>query len=299
MLIISFAVLGLSEILFGFIVPRLVIHSGDTYINRWHDFYTKGSNAQIVILGSSRVHRHCDPEIISSGTHLKTEVVATAGANYFFYEKLFEDYLKRNERPRLLIVGIDLTGLGTDIFVPYPEYFFPFLQPTDAIASFDEYHFIKYHKALGYFYYKDIYYDKIQNPWTVPHQSGFLPEEETQDLNPLHRNLLEGYQLKVSDRTLKSLFEFINEQKKAGTTCIGIISPEYFPIWSREVNRDQALRKIFREAGLEKFKVINFSDGSYKLCFNKNYFFNDEHLNRAGAEIFSKDLADSINRYYP
>ena len=147
----------MAELLFWVIVPRLVISSGDTYINRWHDFYfPKNAGADLVCLGSSRIHRHCDPSILSERTHLKTEVVANAGAQFYFFEKLYEDYLRRNGKPKVLVVGIDLTGLGSNIFVPDPTYFFPFIQPSDAVASFGEYDFIKYHKPLGYFYYKEI-----------------------------------------------------------------------------------------------------------------------------------------------
>ena len=44
--------------------------------------------------------------------------------------------------------------------------------------------------------------------------------------------------------------------------------------------------------------MIYFSENTYKVCFNKDYFYHSTHLNQALAEVFSLDLADSINKYY-
>jgi hypothetical protein len=289
----------LAEVLFGLILPKLVLGSGDTYINRWHDFFTKKSGADLVCLGSSRIHRHCDPSIISKETHLKTEIVANAGAQFYFFEKLYEDFLKTNPKPKLLVVGIDLTGLGNKKFVPDPEYFFPFIKPSNAIAGFDEYNFIKYHKPLGYFYYKEIYLDLIQNSWLRPHDAGYLPEEKPSVKEAFLGVLPKGFTLDLNDETIKHIFQFMSDQQKGGVACIGIISPEYFPVWTYENNRHLAMAKLYKEASQEHVRIINFSDSAYSVCFNKNLFFNSQHLNKAGAEIFSHDLADSINKYYP
>jgi hypothetical protein len=286
--------------LFGFIVPRRLIASGDGYIDRWHEFYSEKTNADIVCLGSSRVHRHFDPSIIDSITHLKTEVVATAGAQFNFYGKLYEDYLKRNPKPKLLIIGIDLTGLGVHHIVPNPEYFFPFIRPSDAVASFDEFNFIKYCKPLGYFYYKDIYYEKITNPEQAPHKSGYSPRNEPWDneQEPFIGKFKNGFNLEINDQIVQDIFEFLLEQKKEGVKCIGVIAPEYYPVWKIENNRELALEKLYAMSIRYDVPIINFSDSAYTLCFNKSDFYNSEHLNKVGAEIFSRDLADSINKYY-
>ena len=294
-------VITIATFLFGFILPKELIQSGDGYIDRWHKFYTQQSSADLVLLGSSRIHRHCDTKILSGMTHFKAEVVATAGAQFHFYEKLFEDYLKRNPNPKLLIVGIDLTGLGNSNYVPNPEYFFPFIQPSDAVASFAEFNYIKRFKPLGYFYYKEIYYEKIVNPENAPHFAGFSPRDESWDntQEPFIGKFASGFNLELSDQTIDHIFNFMQEQQKKGVNCMAIIAPEYYPVWSIENNRNLAIQKLFNTANYLKIRLINFSDSSYKICFNQRYFYNSQHLNKNGAEIFSKDLADSINKYYP
>src|ERR1700758_4268059 len=113
------------QLVFGVIFPRFVWHSRDSYLIRWRHFYTEPEKADLVCLGSSRVHRHCNPEIISGITHLRTSVVAGPGFLIGTSEEFYKDWLKRNPRPKVPFVNIDIFGIGPQSFLPFPEYFFP------------------------------------------------------------------------------------------------------------------------------------------------------------------------------
>jgi hypothetical protein len=180
--------------------------------------------------------------------------------------------------------------------VPNPEYFYPFLNPSDAIAGYDEYHLIKYYKPFGYFYYKESYYDIVTSPEKAQHYLGYLPVDKPWDNNqePFGSRFPHGFDLEVNDGTISELMQFMHDQEKQGTSCVGIIAPEYQAVWKVENNRRIAIAKLFEMASFAHIRILNFSDSAYQLCFNKAYFFNSQHLNRAGAELFSKDLADSI-----
>ena len=159
----------------------MVAKSNDSYINRWSKLYNEKAGAEIVCLGSSRVHRHCNPEIISKITHLKTEVVAEPGAKIEVLERLYDDYLKINPRPKILLVGIDLSGLDSVDFLPFPEQFFPSIDRKDHISEMPEFNLFKYHRALGYFYYKELYLDLLEDPVLQQHKNGFLVRDEKWD----------------------------------------------------------------------------------------------------------------------
>jgi hypothetical protein len=294
--LIALTVLAGWLIIFGFLLPKSLLASGDSYINRWHRFYEEPSGAELVCIGSSRIHRHCDPAILSSKTHLKTEVVATAGANFYFFKELYKDYLQRNPRPKMLIVGIDLTSLDHKLFVPNPEYFYPFIKPSNAVASLDEYKFIKYCKALGYFYYKEIYFDVIQAPSKIQHQSGYLPVDRPWDSSEEHfiGHFPEGFNLDVKQEVMEDLLQFMADENRAGVTCIGIIAPEYAELWKYERNRSSVLDSLYLLAANYHVRILNFSKTGYPLCYQKNCFYNSGHLNKQGAEQFSRDLADSV-----
>jgi hypothetical protein len=277
----------------------MVAKSRDSYLIRWEKFYKEKTGAEIICIGSSRVHRHCNPEIISNITHLTTEVIAEPGAKIDVFEKLYDDYLKRNQRPKILLVGIDLTGLDSVIFLPSPEQFFPPINSSDQIAGMSEFNLIKYHKPFGYFYYKELYLDMLENPILQQHINGFLVRDEK--WNNSYEDFIgkypHGYMFKVYQPTLVKIFQFMERERKAGVQCMGFIAPEYNEVWKYENNRTQTLQQIYQYANSAKIPVWNFSDSSYKPCFNREIFYNSQHLNKEGSAIFSKDLSDSILRY--
>ena len=280
-------------------MPRLVKRSHDSFLVRWGSFYSQATDAELVCLGSSRVHRHCNPEIISGITHLKTEVIAAPGAKIDMFEKLYYDYLQRNKRPKVLLVGIDLTGLDSLIILPFPEYFFPFMSVKSNISEMNEFNVFKYHKALGYFYYKEQYIDMMEYPEVHPHINGFLVRDEKWNLQleTLLGKFPNGFPLNVYQPTMKKIFQFMEKEKEAGVLCIGFISPEFNEVWKYELNRKQALKEVYRYADSVKIPIWNFSDSSYKVCFNREIFYNSQHLNKVGSTIFSRDLSDSVLRY--
>jgi hypothetical protein len=299
LLLIFSAVAAGFEIIFGLILPKMVLASNDSYINRWKRLYTVRVGADIVCLGSSRVHRHCNPEIISGITHLKTEVVAEPGAKIDVFERLFDDYLRKNPRPKILLVGIDLTGLDSLVYLPYPEQFYPSIGSSDRISEMPEYNWIRYPKSFGYFHFKELYFDIIENPDRMQHKNGFL--ERNEKWNNAFEDFIgkypHGYTFKLFSPTLKKIFGFMSEEERLGTQCIGFIAPEYHEVWQYENNRALVLRDIFRYADSTGIRVLNFSNSSYKPCFNRDYFYNSQHLNGQGSSVFSRDLADSILRY--
>ena len=277
----------------------MVKKSNDSYINRWSKFYNEKAGAEIVCLGSSRVHRHCNPEIISNITHLTTEVIAEPGAKVDVFEKLYDDYLKINPRPKILLVGIDLSGLDSMVYLPYPEQFFPSIDRTDRISEMPEFKLFKYHKPLGYFYYKELYLDITESPVLQQHKNGFLVRDEKWDgaLEDIIGKFPNGFKFKLYQPTIEKIFQFMVRERKAGVQCFGFIAPEYHEVWRYENNRIQALAMIYHYADNEKIPVWNFSDSFYEPCFNRELFYNSQHLNRQGSAIFSRDLSDSILRY--
>jgi hypothetical protein len=293
------AVLIWFELVFGIVLPRKVAKSRDSYIVRWEKLYTERTNAGIVCIGSSRIHRHCNPEIIFGITHLSTEIIAEPGAKIDVFIKLYDDYLKLNKRPKILVVGIDLTGLDSMIFLPSPEQFFPPINSSDYISDMSEFNFIKYHKALGYFYFKELYMDILEDPILEQHTNGFLVRDEkwNNSLENFIGKYPHGYTFQVFPPTLEKIFQFMEREKKAGVQCVGLIAPEYYEVWQYENNRSVVCGQINKYAEKTGIPVWNFSDSSYKPCFNKELFYNSQHLNKEGSTIFSRDLSDSILKY--
>jgi len=285
------------ELVFGLTLPAMVQRSKDSYLSRWRQFYQQPSGATLVCLGSSRIHRHCDPEIISAATHCRTEVIAIPGAKVDFFERMYKDWLQRNPRPKVLLVGIDLTGLNSKSPTPFPQYFYPFMKASDQVAQEPEFSITRYHKPLGFFYYKELYAYELEFPDGPSHIAGYLPSDATwqqPEWEGYVNSVPHGYGLGASSSVIRELFRFMKEEKAAGVTCVGVLSPEYQGIWKYENDRQKVMREVLQEAQLQGIRLFNFSDSSYLPNFNTRYFYDFEHMNKTGATVFSRDLADSL-----
>jgi hypothetical protein len=162
-----------------------------------------------------------------------------------------------------------------------------------------EFNLIKYHKALGYFYFKELYMDILEDPILEQHIHGFLVRDEkwNSSLEDFIGKYPNGYTFQVCQPTLEKIFQFMERERKAGVQCIGLIAPEYYEVWQYENNRAAVVKQIYQFANTTGIRVLNFSDSSYKLCFNKEMFYNSQHLNKEGSTIFSMDLSDSLVKY--
>ena len=295
---ISFIVALLFQIVFGVIVPKMLIRQDDSYLKRWNDFYTIPVNADIVILGSSRVHRHFDPKEILKVTGMLTEDIAISGAHFNFVKSLYADYLRINKRPKILIVGIDFGGLTEDHTLPFPEFFYPQIHNSTFLKGANEYKYFRLKQCLGYFYYKERYFDIIENPDHMQHTHGYLPrninwgDEKAVGDNQGNKPFFYSFSLSAVD----SIMAFIHTQNQQGVKCFGVLAPQYAGIFKFEQNRDRLLTLIDSAARSRQVKVLNFIQSGYKLNFDRHYFYNNEHLNAKGASVFSKDFADSLNR---
>jgi hypothetical protein len=223
-------------------------------------------------------------------------MIAPAGANFYFFRRLYDDYLRRNPKPRVLVVGIDLTALDKKRPAPNPEYFYPFIRSDDAVAGCEEYDYIRGVKAAGYFYFKEIYYDMIMDPDRSGINAGYFPVDKSWDntSEPFIGKLPNGFDLAVDGQIVDDIMHFIGEENRHGVICLGMIAPEFSGVWKYQNNRAFALGRIMEAASREGVHVLNFSDSSYAVCFDQSLFFNSEHLNKKGAERFSRDLADSL-----
>ncbi len=289
----------LFQLSFGFLLPLLLVHSGDSTMQRWYNFFRHPVDAELVILGSSRVHRHFDPSVIETKTGMKTEDIATGGALFNFLEALYKDYLKLNKSPKVFIFGLDLSGLYNSDLVPNPEFFFQGMLPSSSISQLPAFQLVNTPRSFGYFYYKEFYFNAIVNPEKNTFYKGFeacdLKWGEVKD--PGSGEVLENFSFGIDPILIDRIMKFISKQAENGSQSFAVIAPEFNSVWKFESNRNEAVEEVYSIAKKYKVRIINFSDTSYKVNFDKNYFYNTQHLNAKGATLFSKDFCDSLAKY--
>ena len=102
----------------------------------------------------------------------------------------------------------------------------------------------------------------------------------------------ESLKVQIDTTTLNVFKDFIQKNKKQDIEVILVYSPEYIEGQEFISNRDSILN-LYNEISDEyKIRFIDFSKDS--ISYKKEYFYNSTHLNKTGANLFTKKLIDSL-----
>jgi hypothetical protein len=214
-----------------------------------------------------------------------------------------KELLKYNKTPKYIIVSIDDFSLiksvnlfQRDQFLPYMfgnNNFRKYLRDVSSFSFFDYYvPLLRYYgrrnaikEAIGCSFAKE-------NPIPL-RKKGYL----TLDIN--WNNDFERAQTNLglieirNDPTSIDLFNnFLYECSLNKIIVILINSPEYIEGQLFVKNRDEVI-KIYKEFS-KKYGIVFLDYSNDEMCFHKEYFFNAQHLNKTGAELFNRKLARDL-----
>jgi hypothetical protein len=101
-----------------------------------------------------------------------------------------------------------------------------------------------------------------------------------------------SYKIKLDQKSV-ALFEvFIQECKKMNINLFLVYTPEYIEGQSFVSNRTEVV-DIFKNLS-KQYNLTFFDYSNDEICLDKNLFYNAIHLNKYGAEMFTKKLASDL-----
>lgn len=250
----------------------------------------------LLILGSSRAMNQLNPKILEKNTGLSTYNCGFGGQGLIFsYIQLIET-LKRY-KPKAIILDVSpnilIDNLSNDklkILMPY------YKRDTiifNALIS-NDLDRIKFLSAI-YPYNSTIgsllrgLYDKY-----VDSLNGFVPVYNILDTNMVSENLsIQFKENKIPHDKFIDLYKIIDLCEINNIKTIIIIGPFY----KTNKNLDKILDQIYQE--LKSYKNISFLDFSRNSLFLGNglYFYDNLHLNKMGADLYSDLLSHKIELY--
>jgi len=102
----------------------------------------------------------------------------------------------------------------------------------------------------------------------------------------------DGVQQTYLQSMVDALDRFLADRRREGITVVLVYSPEYFKALDMIKNREEIF-SIYRRLA-SKYQVA-FLDYSYDaMSYDTKYFYNSQHLNKTGAELFSARLAGTL-----
>lgn len=129
---------------------------------------------------------------------------------------------------------------------------------------------------------------------TAPFRSrGFLGMDKTWNADfDNAKATMKEYNIKLHPPSVQLFKRFIQECKEMDIQPILVCTPEYIEGQEFVVNRASII-KLYEAISVEhEVPFLDYSNDT--ICLNKNLFYNALHLNKTGADIFTKKLVGQL-----
>lgn len=274
----------------------------------WNDIYAGKASSDILIFGSSRATHHIDPNLMENILGLSTYNFGVNGHGFWLQHLKYVEYLKYNKPPKHIIIGADWFSLEKrpdlyqyDQFLPYMLWNETIKNYTEDYIGFDKLDFyIPSLRYYGNFTSKERTLNyAFKDPQKIkPYKTrGYRAlTDSNNDTNAENLAIRENYEVTIDTRTINLLYFFLEECISENIKVSLVYTPEYLDGQRFIVNRQDAV-DIYKKLS-QKYNVPFWDFSSDEISVSKSYFNSTMHLNKTGAEKFTKKLCDSLSSTY-
>jgi hypothetical protein len=239
---------------------------------------SKDKNYDVVFLGSSRVNNHFVPEIFNSNG-LKTFNFGLTRSRLEESSLMLKLMIERKYKIKNLMLQVDLNINTNDHSEAIRSLFMPYIHTSKTIRNhyknipeYNQLLFIPFYRYMNYdarIGFREFYQTAIHKKTNALDNDGFFPLTKNQ------RPMVPADLSKYTPKRNKAYEEIKTICKKYNINLIAIATP----MCKETINRDyfKQLKSIYPE-------IHNFEDA----VTDDKYFSTCGHMNREGAEEFSK-----------
>jgi hypothetical protein len=268
----------------------------------WNTIIEGKLNSDILIYGSSRACGHFDTKIIEDSLKQLTFNIGIEGHRFKLQYLRHLLAFKNNPKPKLIIHSVEGTTLergnlyNPDQFLPYMlfnDIFFDFTSEFKGYSSLD-------YKIPLIRYYGKLDALKTALKMIIMPQSNLVERVKgyqghvrswNNDFDNAKKTM-KKYAMKIDSSTLVLFDKYLKECKEQEIEVILVYSPIYIEGQEFMANNEDIINVYKKYAMKYDFSFLDFTND--ELCYKKEYFYNTTHLNKTGAELFTKKLTHEI-----
>jgi len=301
----------LPIILLGYFVDLFIstnLRKSNLYAQKeyptWNAILEGKLDANILIYGSSRAWVHFDPKIIEDSLQQPAYNLGIDGHTFNMQYLRHLLTLENNPKPKLIIHSIDIGTLekgnlyNADQFLPYMLWDKTFYEYLSKYKGFT---YLDFKIPLMRYYGKwdairtsieMLIIPRINQPQRI---RGYQGQNKTwnQDLDKA-REKMTKYVIKFDKPSAILFDQYLKECKEQQIEVILVYPPIYIEGQEFIANQDEIIQGFQAFADKYDFMFLDYSDD--ELCLNKDYFYNASHMNKTGAELFTKKLCTEIKK---
>ncbi len=282
---------------------RTNLYAGEYEI--WNDIYNKNIDEDLVYYGSSRTYVHINPKIMDDELGINSYNLGFNAYKIDFQKYRHDEFLKHYQ-PKNVIINLDINAL-TQVRAFKSEQFLPML-------FFNKELYLKIKKSLGVDYkvkFREIFFPLIRYRHYNNNGKNIIDELKNIYAKKINKKIrIKGFQginrqwkdekldkaeIKVSVDLKNDLIAMIEDLKNINANVILINTPEYVSQIKSQTNRKEIINLYQSIANQYQIPFIDYSNDS--ISYNQKLFYNTNHLNAKGADIFTKQLAQDIKPY--
>ena len=274
---------------------------------KFHEMFLGNNNYELITAGSSRSLSNINPYILDSCLGIKTFNVGIAGANIFEIEYSLLAYMHAHQNlPKIILINIDRGTLGNIVKLYNNQIYFPYLDNPYIYSALEK-------AGKPAFWYKLFpmskmfeYDDYLRNVGV----QGLLGKSEITKDNFYYKGALIMSSRKVlkpnptdpknqggtvTSEALKRLKNIVKKANEKGSEIIFIFGPEFHHeegITPHNPAYD-GIEKFARKNNCQILRYDNMDS-----VFTKDCYADTRHLNKRGADLYSKYLAKDLKKMF-
>ncbi len=248
------------------------------------DYLIKRSNDDVIILGSSIALNSLMPTIIEDSLHLTCFDGGANGQSFVFYESMMECIMARH-KPKMFVLGLrpeELTGTGVggryNFLVPYYEKGYTMID--SCLRARDKYEPILLHSNL--YRYNTIWWRILLYHFITPGEpgeKGFVAKGIPSVFPTLYEKEARG---EISEERREEFVSMAERCQREGVQLVVYFPPVYY----QYSGITPTIR--FVEEYCKEHNIPCFNDSqNEEFLHNKEWFYDNVHLNKNGAVIYS------------
>lgn len=305
LIIFTIIITALAYVLQWVIDTGLKKSSYSPEYKEWYDIYNSKIKADVIIQGSSRSWVHFSPKALEDEFHLKAYNLGINGQQFPIQKWRFDMYTRYNQKPRYIIQSVDANFFNNPVvsydfnqFIPYLNKEFEnrfknhsFFNDLDFTLPLYKYTHTDGAAAAGILNFFN------KSPRDNGKYKGFKAYTKSWSANLVDSfklNNPNGFRVDFDTSTYSLFKQFIQQCKNQHIELILVYTPVHVSLQNQIINRD-SIKNIFMD--LSKTNNIKYLDyTTIPLCADTTYFYNANHMNSKGVDIFNKLLVTDLKK---
>ena len=273
----------------------------------WNAIVSGKAKSDVLILGSSRAWVQFSPKIIGDGLGMSCYNLGVDGYTLDMQLASYALYKKDDGLPKMVVLSVDTFSFYPRVGLYTSDQFLPYLSDGivwDAVEPYGHFHWYdRYVPLVRYRGRVDLLTKGFKSAlhleqFTSLKYRGYMARDQTwsNDFAKYKQTHPQAITQKIAPSFVNAFESFLQECRRDNVLVVVVYSPEYYEAQQLLTNRGDVFQ-IFTSV-TKKYGVTFLDFSKDPICYDTAYFYNSQHLNVRGAELFSRELAPQLERVY-